>query len=447
MSVTAGEPPEANAGEVPGGAVLDALAGAARSRLEAFSREQAGTRAELFLSEGRRLTVEYEASTGAFTVNRGGSLLAAARVWRGEQSGFASLPVAGPEDVSRVLTAALQRMGPGPTFSPPELAAGVTPPSFPELPAEQARARAEHFIRTVVPPGRVVQAALLTQATAWNVLVRDDGGLSRGGSSREEAFVRCETSRGAIVDAVASPWGGTWPLESLRERLARAVEALEGPAEAVDPSLPLVLRPAVAAPLVEALAWLLHGDVVASIPALVRAVGKKPFPAVLSVRDEPLHPLGTRRLDLDDEGVPAGPLRLIEEGRLLGFLHSAGTAARLGVAPNGRGLRFEGSPPAPGAVNLFVVPRGDALPARYTELVARVETFTTMPRPGLVAMVAGGWEVHEGRRVRRVAPMDLNLPVLETFRELKGVGPELAFFPTAGGVGAPTLVLPPPRRG
>lgn len=447
MSVTAGEPPEANGGQARGGAALDALAGAARSRLDAFSREQAGTRAELFLSEGRRLTVEYEASTGAFTVNRGGSLLAAARVWRGEHSGFAALPVEGPGEVGRVLEAALRRMGPGPAFSLAGWVAGSSPPPFPELPADQARERAERFIRTVVPPGRVVQAALLTQAATWSVLLHDDGGLSRGGSAREEAFVRCETSRGAIVDAVASPLGQAWPLDSLRERLAGAVEALEGPAEAMDPGLPLVLRPAVAAPLVEALAWLLRGDVVASIPALVRAVGKKPFPAVLSVRDEPLHPLGTQRLDTDDEGVPAEPLRLIEEGRLLGFLHSAATAARLGVAPNGRGLRFEGSPPAPGAVNLFVVPRGDALPARYTELVARVETFTTMPRPGLVAMVAGGWEVHEGQRVRRIAPVDLNLPVLETFRELRGVGPELAFFPTAGGVGAPTLVLPPPRRG
>lgn len=426
-----------------------ALAEAARARLEAFSREHAGSRAELFLSEGRRLTLEYEASTGAFTVNQGGSLLAAARVWRGGHSGFASLPVGGPEELSRVLTAAAQRMGAGPASSPvePPAPAGSSPLSFPELSAERARERAEHLVRTVMPPGRVVQAALLTQSATWTVLVRGDGGLAHGGSSREEAFVRCETSRGAIVDAVASPLGASWPLESLRARLAEAVEALEGPAEAVDASLPLVLRPAVAVPLVEALAWLLRGDVGASFPALVRAVGKKPFPSVLGVQDDPLHPLGTQRLDTDDEGVPVRALRLIEEGRLLGFLHSVGTAARLGAEPNGRGLRLEGGPPAPCPVNLFVVPRGDTLPERYTELVARVETFTTMPRPGLVSLVAGGWEVHAGRRVRRVAPVDLSLPVLETFRVLAGVGPELAFFPTAGGCGAPTLVFPPLLRG
>jgi predicted Zn-dependent protease len=94
-------------------------------------------------------------------------------------------------------------------------------------------------------------------------------------------------------------------------------------------------------------------------------------------------------------------------------------------------------------VNFFVVPRGDALPERYTELVARVETFTTMPRPGTVSLLAGGWEVHGGRRVRRIAPVDLSLPVLETFRALRGVGADLAFFPTAEGCGTPTLLLPP----
>jgi predicted Zn-dependent protease len=288
----------------------------------------------------------------------------------------------------------------------------------------------------------VVQAVVVTQSAAWSALVREDC-LLTGVSSREEAFVRCETARGAVVDAVAAPLGEPWELESLRGRFAEAFEALEGPAEAVDPALPLVLRPAIAAPLVAALAWMLRGDVAASIPALARAVGKKPFPSVLSVEDAPLHPLGTQWRSVDDEGTPTRLLRLIEEGRLQGFLHSAATAARLGVEPNGRGLRFEDAPPAPSPVNLFVVPRGDALPEHYTELVARVETFTTMPRPGTVTLLSGGWEVRGGQRVRRVAPADLSLPVLETFRSLRGVGGDLTFFPTAEGCGTPTLLLPP----
>jgi predicted Zn-dependent protease len=248
------------------------------------------------------------------------------------------------------------------------------------------------------------------------------------------------------VDAVALLSGEEEAsLAPLRERLKDAVEALEGPGEVADPTLPLVLRPAVAAPLVAGLSWLLRGDVASATPALARAAGRKPFPSVLSVEDDPLHARGTRRRTLDDEGRPARAVRLVDEGRLTGFLHSEETAARLGAEPNGRGLREGTSPPAPSPINLFIVPRADALPAHYTELVARVETFTTMPRPGTVSLIAGGWEVRDGRRVRRVAPMELDLPLLDTFRGLRGVGADLTFFPTADGCGTPTLVLPPPR--
>jgi PmbA protein len=420
-----------------------ALTDAARAELDAFMRRQPSVTAELFLSAGRRLSLEYEAGTGFSTLSQGGSLSVAARVWEGERSGHAVLPLGGSDELGRVLDMAVRRMGTG--FPPPGVRdlAGPASPPLAGLSSERMREQAERLVRTVVPPGVVVQAVVLARSETWTALLRGEGGVQEGVHSREEAFVRCETSRGAVVDAVASRRGEDWDLAALRVRLAEAVEALEGPAEAVEPTLPLVLRPAVAAPLVAALGWMLRGDVAASIPALARAVGKKPFPSVLCVEDAPLHPLGTQRRSSDDEGTSTLPLRLIDEGRLQGFLHSAATAARLGAESNGRGLRFEDAPPAPSPVNLFVVPRGDALPEHYTELVARVETFTTMPRPGTVTLLAGGWEVRAGRRVRRVAPVDLSLPVLETFRALRGVGADLTFFPTAEGCGTPTLLFPP----
>ncbi len=442
-TVGAGGPAGAAAGTCAG-MDLGALAGEARAHLEAFTRSQAPTGAELFLTAGRRLSLAYEVGTGHFSLSRGESVSAAARVWREEGAGFAALSVGGAEDLGRVLAMASERGRVGARSPLPALPVPSAPPlELAELPAAGARELAEHVARTVLPPGVVVQAAVLTCTSGASLLVRGEGVLQGSVSARQEAVVRCETSRGAVVDGVAAPLGEPWALEPLRARLADAVETLEGPAEAADPSLPLVLRPAVAAPLVAALAWMLRGDVAVATPALVRAVGKKLFPSVLSVVDDPLHPLGAWRRSEDDEGVPARALRLIDEGRFQGFLHSAATAARLGVEPNGRGLRAEGSPPTPSALNLFVVPRGDALPEHYTELVARVETFTTMPRPGVVSLMAGGWEVREGRRVRRLAPVELRLPVLETLRALRGVGADLAFFPTADGCGTPALILPP----
>ncbi|MFP2931798.1 metallopeptidase TldD-related protein, partial [Pyxidicoccus sp. 3LG] len=183
--------------------------------------------------------------------------------------------------------------------------------------------------------------------------------------------------------------------------------------------------------------------VAVATPALARAGGRKLFPSVLDVVDDPRHPRGTRWRDVDDEGVPAREQVLVREGRLLGFLHSASTSARLGGTGGGRGLRTASALLSPEGLNPYVAPRGTLLPEHHTELVARVETFTTMPRPGTVTLVAAGWEVRAGQRVRRVAPVELDLPVLETFRALRGVGDDLTFFPTADGCGTPTLVLPP----
>ncbi|MFP2910309.1 metallopeptidase TldD-related protein [Pyxidicoccus sp. 3LFB2] len=365
--------------------------------------------------------------------------------------GHAALPLASPTDLEHVLESAEQHAAPGAGGPLPALTAASPtdiPAGPPALQPARAARRMEHLIQRAVPQGTLVQAAVLTQVADWSALLREGGTRQVRTGWREELFIRCETARGAVVDAVASAREeDAEDFEPLRLRLAEAVAALEGPAEQPNPELPLVLRPAVAAPLVAGLVWLLRGDVAAATPALARAVGRKLFPSVLSVVDDPHHPRGTRRRSMDDEGVPMQSQPFVEEGKLLGFVHSASTAARLGSTGGGRGLRTASAPPTPEAVNPYVVPRGTVLPEHYTELVARVETFTTMPRPGTVTLVAAGWEVRAGQRVRRLAPMELDLPVLETFRALRGVGSDLTFFPTADGCGTPTLVLPPYRAG
>ncbi|WP_342379702.1 metallopeptidase TldD-related protein [Myxococcus stipitatus] len=424
----------------------DALVAAARAALADAGPELSGQEAELFLVREGSLALEHEASSSSFAARLGDSCSAVARVWNATVRGVASGPVGEGADLKRLLVQAARRTVP--SSSPPPvspLPADSRLPSWRWAPSvSQARSDATRMVRECVPEGTVVQALVLTRRSTWSALVRGHGVLAQV-EQREEAFVRCETPRGAVVDAVVlradeTAWG------ALRERLHAAVDALSGPVREADPRLPRVLRPAVAAPLVAGLGWLLRGDVAVSTPALARAVGKKIFPSLLTVEDLPRHVEGTRHRDWDDEGRDAQPLRLVDEGRLLGFLHSQESAARLGVPPHGRGLRDGASEASAAALNLFIAPRGDALPASYTELVARVETFTAMPRPGRVSLIAGGWEVRDGRRVHRIAPMELELPVLETFRSLRGVGADLTFFPTAEGCGTPTLLLPPSQE-
>ncbi|MFY2562785.1 metallopeptidase TldD-related protein [Corallococcus terminator] len=443
---------------------------AARALLERVSRHRGWRGSELLLVSSERLSLELDVRSGSFVSSRGQGLSASARVWTEQGVGGASAPVATVADLERLLGAAADLVSSRAPAALPAPCVGGQAPSAEwrsEVSLARAKTRAERVAREAVPPGVLVQALVVTQRSAGALLVRSDGSESFWRDDGADTFLRCETSRGALVDAVAAPLAleagqeDLGPLRArqeaavgaleredlgpLRARLEDAVGALEGPLARADLSLPLVLRPSVAAPLVAGLAWLLRGDVAGATPALVRAVGRKLFPSLLTVVDDPLDVRGTRRRGVDDEGRPARVLRLVDEGRLMGFLHSEETAARLGVEPTGRGFREGVSSASPMPLNLCVLPREDALPADYTELVARVETFTTMATPGTVSLIAGGWEVRGGRRVRRVTPLELDLPVLETFRGLRGVGADLTFFPSAEGCGTPTLVLPPPR--
>ncbi|QSQ17753.1 metallopeptidase TldD-related protein [Myxococcus landrumensis] len=424
----------------------DALVAAARAALAEARPELVGLEAELFLVREGSLALEHEASSNTFAARLGDTCSAMARVWNTTVRGVASGPIGDGADLARLLIQASQRTAPS-SSSPPTspLPTDSRLPSWSWEPSvSQARSDAARIARECVPEGTVVQALVLTRRSTWSALVRGQGVLAQV-EHREEVFVRCETPRGAVVDAVVLRAGQSeWA--ALRERLHAAVDALSGPVREADPRLPRVLRPAVAAPLAAGLGWLLRGDVAVATPALARAVGKKVFPSLLTVEDLPRHVEGMRHRDWDDEGREAQALRLVDEGRLVGFLHSQESAARLGVPPHGRGLREGATEASAAALNFFIAPRGDALPASYTELVARVETFTTMPRPGRVSLIAGGWEVRDGRRVHRIAPMELELPVLETFRSLRGVGDDLTFFPTAEGCGTPTLLLPPSRE-
>ncbi|WP_141324293.1 metallopeptidase TldD-related protein [Myxococcus sp. AB025B] len=423
----------------------------AREVMDRLGRERGWRGVELYLLSYDNLSLDYDVASKTFSSSSGGALTVSARVWLGEAVGTAIECVHDRATLEQVLLSAEEKARTGSTGVFP-----TTPSSGSPLPTDawrgatdfsRARRCAERMVKDVLPPGVVVQALVVKQECTGALSVRSDGFEAFRRTHQEVAFLRCETARGAVVDAVPLSWEaskGKGDLEPIRARLADAVAALEGPAKPADRALPLVLRPLVAAPLVAGLAWLLRGDIATATPALVRAVGRKLFPSILTVEDDPLDPCGLQRRQLDDEGRPTRVLRLVDEGRLVGFLHSEETAARLGVEPGGRGLRDLVHPATPTALNFCVLPREDALPADYTELVARVENFSTMPTPGTVSLIAGGWEVRDGRRVHRVEPLELELPVLETFRSLRGVGSDLAFFPSAEGCGTPTLVLPPP---
>ncbi|MBD2498583.1 TldD/PmbA family protein [Nostoc sp. FACHB-280] len=64
-------------------------------------------------------------------------------------------------------------------------------------------------------------------------------------------------------------------------------------------------------------------------------LGKEIASPLISVYDDALHPANIGAETFDGEGTPTRQVKLIENGVLTGFLHSAGTAKRLNAQPTG----------------------------------------------------------------------------------------------------------------
>lgn len=402
----------------------------------------AGEHVDVRLGGVRSLWLEHDPVTRDNLAANGEEVRAEVRFSSGELGGIAHADQ-GVVDLDQLVQRARERATGSASPVPPPLPAGEARPAAPS--AERARSLGAKVAAELGTLGAPVQALVVHHECRWmaSCAPGQQGGLSE--PLHETVYVRLETRQGGVVESTGGVPLTEDALAAMTGRLASALETLSEPGDAPALELPMVLRPSVAAPLVAALAWLLRGSTAAAMPALFKRIGKQLFPACLSVIDDPCYPGATCRRLFDDEHDVPRRQQLIGNGTLEGFLHSRATAAQLGARSSGRGFRVaELDRIVPSPTNFLVAPAaGTELPDHYLELDARIETFSSLPRPGWVLLIAAGWEVRGGRRMKRVGPFDLNLPILETFRKLRSVGSDLVFLPAAEGCGTPTLVFEP----
>lgn len=335
-----------------------------------------------------------------------------------------------PSDLKRALAQAPLKQFPSSGAAFPVAAAPVSwnpPPTGTEIvqTANDVRARLQRLPQPVV-----IQALLSTGLAGWVL-------SARGSCQNFDTFAnatclaRIETDAGGVVDGVGAATFGPLDVAPCTERLGASLDLLSR-SERVqpDPGVPWVFRPLVAAPVVAALGDLLraraHGR-----PALAGMLGKKVFPSAVTVMDDPQHPSGLMRRHFDDEGQVAHRYVLVREGILQAL------PDRLG-----QGIREPPNDIRPGSFNLFLEPGDAVLPGNYEELTTRIETFSTSFRPGSVSIVVAGWSVREGRRVRPLAPREIQISALDFLRRVTAVGSDLTFIPMHG-VGTPSLMLSP----
>jgi predicted Zn-dependent protease len=422
--------------------------------------------AELFLCARRERAVTAAPDVRALVESAGSELIATARVWREERCGVAVGGVLGLHDLHRLLWAAEANAGFGPLLALPSPA--FARPAGP-APASSGggtrlwRDALEAIAEGLAGQGRI-QALLGRAEEGWVAVVSSAGVRAAQWTPGQRVMVRLEHPLGALVDGVEG--GASVPLDvrALLGRLRGAVEALEGGGGPPAPGLPWLLSPQAAAPLVAGLGWLLSGDTAAAVPGIARALGKKIFPSCLTFLDGPSLP----ERHLDDEGQPRAEQVLIREGRLEQFAHASDSAQRLKQPLNGCAVRpgdagfplarlraptvspstaspstVSPSTVSPSTVSPSTASTGTgAWPPDRNEFTARLETFVAGPRAGKVLLVLAGFVVRGGVRADRIAPFEIELPILDAFRGLLQVGADAAHFPTVDGARTPSLLIP-----
>ncbi|MEA1015131.1 TldD/PmbA family protein [Sphingosinicella sp. LY1275] len=213
------------------------------------------------------------------------------------------------------------------------------------------------------------------------------------------------------------------PEEIGRKAGQRAMARLN-PGKVASGTMPVVYDPRVGTSLV--------GHLLAAItgPAITRKTsflldheGKPVFGPGVTIADDPHRRRGLRSKPFDGEGVATGPSKLVDGGRLTGWLLDSASARQLGREPTGHATRGIGGTPGASATNV------DMLPGTLTvdELIAdiRLGVYVTEligqgvnPVTGDYSRGATGFLIENGRIAGPVAEITIAGNLIDMFRAL-----------------------------
>ncbi len=133
--------------------------------------------------------------------------------------------------------------------------------------------------------------------------------------------------------------------------------------------VPVVYDPRVSRGLVSSLAGAINGAAVARGTSFLKdRLGQAVFSPGIRVVDDPLRRRGLRSRPFDGEGLPSRKMAVVEDGVLKTWLLDLRSARQLGLASTGSAGRGTGSPPSPGASNLYL----EAGPVTVAELIGDI---------------------------------------------------------------------------
>jgi PmbA protein len=176
---------------------------------------------------------------------------------------------------------------------------------------------------------------------------------------------------------------------------------------------------------------------------LVDRIGQTIAAPEITVVDDARLPGGLGSSPFDDEGVPTQTTKIIENGVLRNYLHSAYTARKLGTRPTGNGSRAGSGVVTIGPTN-FYLKGGTYSPeeiigsVRQGLYVVELIGFGVNTVTGDYSRGAVGLWIDNGKLTYPVHEITIAGNLLEMFKNIEMIGNDVTFL---GSIAAPTLKI------
>lgn len=207
--------------------------------------------------------------------------------------------------------------------------------------------------------------------------------------------------------------------------------------------MPVVFDPRVAGSLIGHLLGAISGSAIARKTSfMLDRLGQQVFAPGITIVDDPHRLRGLRSRPFDGEGLPTAPSKLIDAGRLTGWMMDSASARQLGLEPTGHAARGSGGAPGVSASNVHVEPGavsrdtligGIARGFYVTELIGQGVNGVT----GDYSRGAGGFLIENGQLGHPVAEVTIAGNLKDMF--LNMIAADDLDFRFA--VNAPTLLI------
>ena len=175
-------------------------------------------------------------------------------------------------------------------------------------------------------------------------------------------------------------------------------------------------------------------------------IGQDVAADMVTLLDNGRLPGGMGSRPFDDEGVPTGATRLIDEGVLQAVIYDSYTANKDSARSTGNATRFSHrQPPQLMPSNFYLQPGtltpeeliGDVKQGLY--VVNTMNTHSINPVSGDYSVSAQGFWIEDGQLTYPVNEVTIAIPLDKLLKNIQAVANDLLFLPFMGAVGSPTF--------